>query len=187
MSGPNAWIIPRRFLEALDQKRIPARNGVMAESPVGGVHPAHDPGHGRHSGWENVLDGLRHYQLPNVGHQPALPHFVDSGFDRILVEHVVPTKQSRSGLLRRRRHLEIAQQRNQAARWDREIVILQLDHIGNGKSPPRAQELGHALRTIRVGPHVMQSIFIWPAARDLVIVRGVVEPFFGVELRAADP
>ncbi len=77
-------------------------------------------------------------------------------------------------------NVEILQQRHQAARRDRQRVVLQLHHVGDGEFAPRTQHLRHAAGAEGIGPDIMQRLLVRPAARDLVFVGGIVESLFRI-------
>jgi hypothetical protein len=82
----------------------------------------------------------------NVHQKAALEHLINTRFHGILIRTKFQCA-SRACASREAPEASDLQQRYDATRWNREIVVLQLGHVGDGEAPAVAQKIRNRFRS----------------------------------------
>ena len=166
--------------QAANEHRVAARDRIVAEAAVRGGQPV-DDALGVQAP-DELARRLGHDEVAHVGPQAALEADVDGGLDRVLVEHEVPAPQP----VAQPRHLrvvdlELAQQGDDVAARDGQVVVLHAHHVDHRHVPAHVQHLLDPRRPHLVAPGVVQGLPVRVAVGHGVVVGGPVEPLVGVE------
>ena len=164
-------------LEGIAQQGVAARNGVGAEPAVGRDQPVDQP-LGVHAA-DRVPGTRGHDGAMHGALQLALPAHVDCRRRRLLVEHAVPGQELAArafgGTVQA---VQAAQQGDQVARRDRQLVELQRHVVDDGHVARVGQHLLDARRAHLVAPGIVQRlpvrIAVGHVEQRVVVRRGEV-------------